>query len=985
MKNPITVSYGQRIGWRVLFMWCAWAIPAAATAQVARYTFAQSTRAYVPLTGGTVLATAMPNYAPGPGALSGTVHPLPSNAIPFSFAFNGASYATAYVASGGYLTLGTLAPVPRFTRKPGSSNDVYDIDHPLSEPDGTGYDGVIAPMAGDILANVDPANLGELRYQTLGAAPNRVFVVQWAHMRVYGTTSELNFQVRLLEAGNAVELAYGPNQASLNTSGQTMLTQVGLRGSTPNDFNNRTGTWAASTAGTANTDGLTVGPGSVPANGLVYGFTPGAVQPCPQPFSLTATPAGTRAVLHWRAAAPSAGPYSVVYGLAGFNPAVPAQVLGTQTATGTSSTVTGLTPTTNYEFYVTQQCGGSAGTSPASSPPGRFRTTILNDEAVDAVSLPVNATCQPLSTTLAGATRSIGNGYNPLQSCNGNLGTAEDADVWFTVTTAASGPASTAMQITPGGSTAVEVRVLSSANGAAGPFTQLYCQANPSNSGLFTPFTLAGLTPNTTYFLLITNSIELNPKGQFTLCATVPPACGTPTNVLSNFTNSTTTTAQLSFMAGSGATNYTVTLTPTAPTTGPAQTVTPPPTSSPVTIANLTPATNYAGTLQANCPGGGVSAAVPFTAYTRVVNDEPSTAIPLLVGTTCQPITGSTLNATGSSSRIGFPSGYSGTGCGTQRPYDVWYTFTTPATGLASRAVRITVTGTGGQQVRVFTAPSVTGPFGELACSAGSTTTAAPLLDLTGLSASTTYYVLVGTYGFPINAGPFTICVTEPPTCGTPQGANVSGITATSAQVFFAPGVPPATNGYTVTLTAQGQAPTTLANPGTNGVIPLTGLTSGTFYTVALQANCGTGGLSLPATLNFLTLGTPANDLCTNAQVVHCGDGPVLGVVTGATATGQPGAACGGSAPLGPGVWYRLAGTGQTVTLSFCSGYGDDPDLQLLVYSGSCGNLTCVGSNDNSTTCSYVRLPALTFPTVAGTGLLRPGRGHRPAHCGAAE
>jgi hypothetical protein len=56
---------------------------------------------------------------------------------------------------------------------------------------------------------------------------------------------------------------------------------------------------------------------------------------------------------------------------------------------------------------------------------------------------------------------------------------------------------------------------------------------------------------------------------------------------------------------------------------------------------------------------------------------------------------------------------------------------------------------------------------------------------------------------------------------------------------------------------------------------------------------------------------------------------------------------CGGaSESTSPGVWYQVQGTGQAITASTCS---DDPsfDSQLSVFQGDCGNLVCVGGNND--------------------------------------
>jgi hypothetical protein len=48
-----------------------------------------------------------------------------------------------------------------------------------------------------------------------------------------------------------------------------------------------------------------------------------------------------------------------------------------------------------------------------------------------------------------------------------------------------------------------------------------------------------------------------------------------------------------------------------------------------------------------------------------------------------------------------------------------------------------------------------------------------------------------------------------------------------------------------------------------------------------------------------------------------------------------------------PGVWYSTRGSGNPLTASLCGG-STDYDTQIYVYTGSCGSLQCIGSNDDS-------------------------------------
>ncbi|MEC3874407.1 fibronectin type III domain-containing protein [Chryseobacterium salviniae] len=143
---------------------------------------------------------------------------------------------------------------------------------------------------------VDPDNIS---YVTTGAPGSRVLTVQWKNVQRWaGVGDVLNFQIKLYEGTNIVETVYNNTASTQVTTSSTV--QVGLKGASNADFNNRLGTgataWSASAPGTANNSTIAfqgaaaTGGEIVPASGLTFTWTPPV--PCTgTPTAGTVTPA----------------------------------------------------------------------------------------------------------------------------------------------------------------------------------------------------------------------------------------------------------------------------------------------------------------------------------------------------------------------------------------------------------------------------------------------------------------------------------------------------------------------------------------------------------------------------------------------------------------------------------------------------------------------------------------------------------------------
>jgi hypothetical protein len=94
----------------------------------------------------------------------------------------------------------------------------------------------------------------------------------------------------------------------------------------------------------------------------------------------------------------------------------------------------------------------------------------------------------------------------------------------------------------------------------------------------------------------------------------------------------------------------------------------------------------------------------------------------------------------------------------------------------------------------------------------------------------------------------------------------------------------------------------------------------------------------------------PDNDLCADAEYFYCHES-VVGQIDFATENDQPANCAGppgdGSVSSGGGVWYQFEGTGDSMTLS-TDHVATDFDTEIQLFRGTCGNLTCIGADDNS-------------------------------------
>lgn len=317
-------------------------------AQVGQYGFTQSSGAYAEITDGTVL-----DAANSSSSLDSSVYPV---TFSFPFLFNGADQTLCNISSNGFVSFGSVAP----------GTTLYT---PLSST--AAFNGIVSAWAGDINAvyNVPGVNDGEISWKEEGVSPNREIIIQYKNFRPAYTTSTtnvayFNFQIRLQETTGKVSIVYGPSGTvgAPTTSGTR---QIGLRGATAADFNNRTNAatilFDASTQGLLNTNTqafnvVNATPG-MPASGLTYAWIPPT---CVAPANITTVALGTSATINWTAPnpIPTAG-YEYYYSTTATAPTPATLAMGSVGPGVLTKTITGLNFSTNYFVWVRGLCSGS--------------------------------------------------------------------------------------------------------------------------------------------------------------------------------------------------------------------------------------------------------------------------------------------------------------------------------------------------------------------------------------------------------------------------------------------------------------------------------------------------------------------------------------------------------------------------------------------------------------------------------------------------
>lgn len=401
-------------------------------------------------------------------------------------------------------------------------------------------------------------------------------------------------------------------------------------------------------------------------------------------------------------------------------------------------------------------------------------TPPSNDDPCSATSLTVNTTCSSTAGTNVAATATSG---IPAPGCGSYTG----GDVWYTFVAPSNGIVN--IETSANSLTNSDI-ALYSATACGGTFTLIECDDldGPGNMG---GIYRTGLTAGQTYYVRVWGNAGTS--GTFNICAVSlandDPCGAVALTVGSSCTNTATTNLYATSSTGipaPGCGNYTtgdVWYTFVAPASGKTTVTTSANglTDSGVAIYTATACSGTFTLVSCSGNGNGNMGSIASTgltagqtyyvrawgesgaqgtfnicAFEPIANDDPCSAIALTVGTTCTSTAATNVGATAT-------SGPPAPGCANYTGGDVWFSFVAPANGRVS--IETTASGMTDSGMALYSATACGGTFTLIECDDDDGPGNMSLIQRTGLTAGTTYYVRM--WGYNGTTGGFNICVTD--------------------------------------------------------------------------------------------------------------------------------------------------------------------------------------------------------------------------------
>ena len=907
-------------------------------AQVSAYSFSTNTTGVLdPMTGSTQLI--------GSGSDDGASAVTP---IGFSFTYAGTVYNNFSANSNGLVRLGTTAVTTQWTNSAANANTATPAIFPYW----------------DDLATGSAAGGGKVHYLLTGTAPNQKLIIEWFVTVPRNTTGAANarFQCVLEETTNIVSFVYGTGMVA-NTGGAS----IGLATATTvyNTVTASTNTNTTSTFVTNNTGAIT--------SGTSYIFTPPT--PCSgSPVAGTVAPA-TQTLLTGQ---------------------TPAALV----ASGYSSGVSGIT----FQWEESDDdgaadawanaVGGTGATTASYTPPAYSGTPIYYRLVVTCTNSTMSANTSSVVLTGCSAVTSFIENFDTVTTpsfpgCWAKIGTLGSASTQTTNPNSApntlymygsSGTAQAVVAMQPVsnlGAGTHRLRFNMRANFTANGVIEFGYLTNPTDATTFVSLGSATAATLTYAEYIITpaagsysnfpafrhSGVPANSLLIDDVKWEVIPACLAPNTLSANAI--TATSANLSWIDSSGGSQFDYEYVVQAAGTGmPVVAGTPFDISSlPAPSGVLTANTPYEFWVRADCGGSGYSTwAGPynFTTACATFNTFPFTET-FEAASTSRPcwsnsfVTGTSnwTYATGSSGGA-ITTAFAGTlnarfvsTTGTASPVTKLVSPTFDLTALTAPRLVFQY----GQEdwfgdqneLKVYYRISVTDPWVEIGYYTTNVATwTEVILDLPAPSA--TYQIAFeGINNFGRANVLDNVTIEETPACANPTNLTVTNLTDAAADISWTA----TTGSYEYVLDMVATDPAGSGTPYASETYNATGLTQSTTYYFHVRTVCAGSTYSTWSTVSFTTLATPpANDECSNAIQVNCGD-----VVTGDTSIGATDSGSNASAD----VWYFYNGAAGDITVSLCTNTTFDSYLRIF---DSCGGTQLMFNDDSCGTQSTVTFTA---------------------------
>jgi hypothetical protein len=233
--------------------------------------------------------------------------------LPFTFNYQGTAVTNVTINDNGSLVFGTLTGYTGFTNQ-----------------------AIGAATPNGLYPFWDDLDVGSVFYETVGTAPNQMFIVQWQDRPAFFGVAgqEVTFQVIMEEATGEIYFIYddaifGGSQAAQDNGGSATIGVAGPLSDVQVSFNS---------------------PTYLQNNSCVHFYN----ALCPNPVVTSVQTFQEDIILDW-----AAGPYgetewTIIYGPAGFDPTTSGTTEGG--ITSSDFTISGLTQITEYDIYIYSEC-----------------------------------------------------------------------------------------------------------------------------------------------------------------------------------------------------------------------------------------------------------------------------------------------------------------------------------------------------------------------------------------------------------------------------------------------------------------------------------------------------------------------------------------------------------------------------------------------------------------------------------------------------